>query len=181
MDTGNGDGRLALTTLPDTRRRVYTRDMLKLLTATGVAFLITMSMASAQPSGGKMDQKAGGAAEEAVRSAELARFAAMTSGTSDDLGRLLGDDLIYTHSNALVDTKTSYLESMTGGSLTYHSIEPSDMKVRVYGTTAIITASATMKVTSKGVPATNHLRYTDVWVLRDGRWQMVGWQSTRKP
>ncbi len=156
--------------------------MLKLLTATGVALFLTASVAAAQPAGVTMSKATGtAAAEEAVRSAELARFTAMTTGKSEDLARLLGEDLIYTHSNALVDTKASYLQSMTGGSLTYHSIEPSDMKVRVYGTTAIITAAATMKVTSKGVPATNHLRYTDVWVLRDGRWQMVGWQSTKQP
>ena len=154
--------------------------MLKLLMATGVAFLVTMSMASAQPAGSKIVQESG-PAEEAVRAAEVARFKAMAANDFVSLDKLLGDDLIYTHSNALVDTKASYVESMTSGALKYHTIDSSDMKVRVYGTTAIITASATMAVTSKGVAATNHLRYTDVWVLRDGRWQMVGWQSTKKP
>jgi hypothetical protein len=156
--------------------------MHKLLAATGVALFLTASVAMAQPAGVAMTKGSGtAAAEEAVRSAEQARFTAMTTGKYDDLGRLLGDDLIYTHSNALVDTKASYIESMTSGALTYHKIDATDMKVRVYGTTAIITASATMAVTSKGQAATNHLRYTDVWVLRDGRWQMIGWQSTKLP
>jgi len=95
------------------------------------------------------------------------------------LDKLLGDDLIYTHSNALVDTKASYVESMTSGALKYESIEPADLKVRVYGTTAVITASAAITSVSKGQTQNNKLRYTDVWVLRDGRWQMVGWQSTK--
>jgi ketosteroid isomerase-like protein len=155
--------------------------MLKLLAATGVALLMTGSMTLAQPGGLRVANQGTSAAEEAVRGAELARFKAMMANDFASLGKLLGDDLIYTHSNALVDTKASYVESMTSGSLKYHTIESSDMKVRVYGTTAIITAAATMAVTSKGQDATNHLRYTDVWVLRDGRWQMVGWQSTKMP
>ena len=160
--------------------------MHRLLTATGVALVLTASVAHAQPAkvaqptGVKVTNDAGtSAAEAAVRAAELARFKAMTAGDYAELGRLLGDDLIYTHSNALVDTKASYVESMTSGNLKYQSIEPRDMKVRVYGTTAIITAGAAITSISKGQTQNNQLRYTDVWVLRDGRWQMVGWQSTK--
>ena len=161
--------------------------MHKLLTATGVALFLTASVAGAQPAGAtrptgvKVTNDAGTntAAEAAVRAAELARFKAMTAGDYTELGRLLGDDLIYTHSNALVDTKASYVESMTSGALKYQSIEPRDIKVRVYGTTAIITAAAAITSVSKGQTQNNQLRYTDVWVLRDGRWQMVGWQSTK--
>jgi ketosteroid isomerase-like protein len=160
--------------------------MHRLLTATGVALFLTASVASAQPAGAarptgvKVINDAGtSAAEAAVRSAELARFKAMTAGDYAELGRLLGDDLIYTHSNALVDTKASYVESMTSGNLKYQSIEPRDLEVRVYGDTAVITAAAAITSVSKGQTQNNQLRYTDVWVLRDGRWQMVGWQSTK--
>ena len=119
------------------------------------------------------------AAEAAVRAAELARFKAMTDGDFASLGKLLGDELIYTHSNALVDTKASYIESMTSGALKYQSVEPREMKIRVYGTTAVIIAAAAVTSVSKGQTANNQLRYTDVWVLRDGRWQMVAWESTK--
>jgi ketosteroid isomerase-like protein len=154
--------------------------MHKLLAATGIALFLTTSVARAQLTGVTMTKDASAStAEAAVRAAELARFKAMTAGDYAELGRLLGDDLIYTHSNALVDTKASYVESMTSGALKYESIEPADMKVRVYGTTAVITASAAITSVSKGQTQNNKLRYTDVWVLRDGRWQMVGWQSTK--
>jgi ketosteroid isomerase-like protein len=156
--------------------------MLKLLATTGVALVLMTSMATAQSSSPKGGQPTGGAAaEEAVRAAELARFKAQTTGDLTALDALLGDDLVYTHSNALVDSKASYVESMRSGALKYQTIEPRDMKVRVYGTTAVITAAARITAISKGQPVDNQLRYTDVWVLRDGRWQMVGWQSTRLP
>lgn len=116
---------------------------------------------------------------EAVKQAELARFKAMTTNDLPALEASLGDDLIYTHSNAAVDTKASYVGSIRSGALKYVSVEPSEMKVRVYGTTAVITAMAKVTSISNGQTLNNQLRYTDVWVLRDGRWQMVGWQSTR--
>ena len=120
-------------------------------------------------------------ATEAVKTAELARFKAMTTNDLPALEKALGDDLIYTHSNAAVDTKASYVGSIRSGALKYVSVEPSEMKVRVYGTTAVITAMAKVTSISNGQTMNNQLRYTDVWVLRDGRWQMVGWQSTRMP
>jgi len=120
-------------------------------------------------------------AAEAVKQAELARFRAMTTNDLPALEASLGDDLIYTHSSASVDTKASYVGSIRSGALKYVSVEPSEMKVRVYGTTAVITAMAKVTSISNGQTMNNQLRYTDIWVLRDGRWQMVGWQSTRMP
>ena len=119
------------------------------------------------------------AAEAAVRAAELARFKAQTTGDLKALDALLGDELVYTHSSAAVDSKASYIESMRSGALKYQTIEPREIHVRVFGNTAVITAAAHITAISKGQPVDNQLRYMDVWVLRDGRWQMVGWQSTR--
>ena len=156
--------------------------MHRLLAATGVALFLMASVAGAQPTGVTMTKNAGApAAEEAVRAAELARFKAQTSGDLKALDALLGDDLIYTHSSAAVDSKASYVESMRSGALKYQTIEPRDLQVRVFGTTAVITGAAHITAVSKGLPVDNQLRYTDVWVLRDGRWQMVSWQSTRLP
>lgn len=156
--------------------------MVKTLAATGVALLMAVSMTQAQPAASKGAQAgSSSAAVDAVTAAELARFKAQTSGDLKALDALLGDDLIYTHSNAQVDSKATYVGSMRSGALTYKTIEPRDMKVRVFGNTAIITAAAHITAVSNGQPVDNQLRYTDVWVLRDGRWQMVSWQSTRLP
>lgn len=120
-------------------------------------------------------------AADAVKAAELARFKAMTTGDFAALAKALGDDLVYTHSSAAVDTKASFLEALTSGRTKYQSIEPREMTVRVYGNTAIINAAAHFLVNANGQQLDNQLRFTDVWVLRDGRWQMVAWQSTKLP
>lgn len=155
--------------------------MLKMLAATGVALSMAVSMTYAQPSAPNPRAGEASAAVDAVTAAELARFKAQIAGDAKALDALLGDDLVYTHSNAMVDTKASYVESMRSGALKYQTIEPREMKVRVFGTTAVITAAAHITAVSNGQPVDNQLRYTDVWVLRDGRWQMVSWQSTRLP
>jgi ketosteroid isomerase-like protein len=156
--------------------------MFKLLTATGVALLVAMATANAQPSAPKdMRLTDNAAPAEAVKAAEMARFAAQTTNDFKALDALLGDDLVYTHSSAAVDGKASYIESMRSGAVKYESIEPRDLKIRVYGTTAVITGEGRFKVTARGQALDNQLRFTDVWVLRDGRWQMVSWQSTRLP
>jgi ketosteroid isomerase-like protein len=70
---------------------------------------------------------------------------------------------------------------MRSGTVKYESIEPRDVQVRVYGNTAVITGAGRFRVTARGEKLDNQLRYTNVWVLRDGRWQMVSWQSTKIP
>jgi hypothetical protein len=48
-------------------------------------------------------------ADEALK-AEDARYAAQASSDFDAMGRLYGDDLVYVHSSAVIDSKASYVE-----------------------------------------------------------------------
>jgi hypothetical protein len=120
-----------------------------------------------------------GSREREVESAENRRFEAMLRSDVEALGRLLADDLIYTHSNGIVDTKARYLESLKSGDLKYISIEREDVKLRVYGNTAVITGRGLFKARSRGQELNSRLRFTDVWVRNRGAWRMVAWQSTR--
>lgn len=156
--------------------------MRTLIVATAVACGVSMAMASGQPArSGPMKTVPDSATEAAVRAAEDARFKAQTTNDFDALARLLADDVTYTHSSAAVDTKATYIESMRSGRVKYESIEPRDVTVRMYGTTAVITGAGRFRVTANGAKLDNQLRYTDIWVLREGRWQMVAWQSTKLP
>ena len=55
----------------------------------------------------------------------------------------------------------------------------SDLKVHVYGDTAVVTGLNTMKATFKGADVSGAYRFTDVFVKRDGRWQAVATQGTK--
>jgi ketosteroid isomerase-like protein len=54
-----------------------------------------------------------------------------------------------------------------------------DMQVSTYGSTAVVTGVENLKGTYKGRSGEMALRFTNVLVWRDGRWQLVSHQSTR--
>lgn len=53
-----------------------------------------------------------------------------------------------------------------------------DVTVRLFGETAVVTGRTIAVGTYKGARATARLRFTDVFVKRDGRWQAVASQGT---
>ncbi len=116
--------------------------------------------------------------KDAVIAAEKARFAAQVAQNYATLDQLLGDELFYQHSNGDVDNKTTLIQSIRDGKRRYESITLDSSAVRIYGNTAIINGicSYTQQF-ANGDPNNRKLRYTDVWVKRGRRWQLVSWQA----
>jgi 3-keto-disaccharide hydrolase/uncharacterized protein DUF4440 len=122
------------------------------------------------------------AASSAVGRLDEERTDAMVKGDLATLERLLGDDLSYVHSSTKVDTKASFIENLRSGASKYKGFEREESSTRLFGDSAVNTGVATVSVENQGqAPATFKIRYTDVWVNRGGKWQMVAWQSTRVP
>jgi len=119
------------------------------------------------------------APEQAVRQVEDRRIKAMIDDDFATLETVLADDLTYGHSSGVVDTKASYLETLRSGKTKYLTFDRAPSVVRVYGDTAIITGTATLSLRGQAAPFT--LRYTLAYVMREGQWRMVAWQSTRLP
>ena len=124
-----------------------------------------------------------GKADQAVLQAEKDRFAAMIKGDRPALEKLLADDLTYTHSSALFESKEQFIKSVTSGNIDYVSIEPSepDWKVRVNGNTAIVNGVAAVNVIDTGKDLKIKIRYTTIHTNRGGTWQLQAWQATRFP
>ncbi len=119
--------------------------------------------------------------ERGVIDLDRKRMRAMAAKDVETLENLLADDLVYTHSSARLDTKKSLIRAMVSGATVYTSIEPSGVKAQDLGDTVVLTGIAQIKVASNGTPNAFGVRFTDVYTRRDGRWQMVTWQSTRLP
>jgi ketosteroid isomerase-like protein len=130
-------------------------------------------------------QKKGGRANAvpAIEKAEQDWSSAVRRGDAAAMGKILADDLVYTHSTGIVDTKDSYIKSITSGSQKYAGIEYSDTKIRVYGRAALVTAVVRMTGTTNGVPFDNKLRMSHVWVrgAKGSDWLLVSHQTTRLP
>lgn len=118
---------------------------------------------------------------QAIIELDKKRMQAMAAKDFATLDAVLGDDLIYTHSSARMDTKQSIIANMQSGSTVYKSVEPSDVKAQDLGDTVVLTGIAKIKVESNGKPNAFGVRFTDVYAKRNGRWQMVAWQSTKLP
>ena len=119
--------------------------------------------------------------ERAIIDLDRKRMRAMAAKDVETLEDLLADDLIYTHSSARLDTKRSLIQAMVSGATVYTGVEPSDVKAQDLGDTVVLTGIAQIKVVSNGTPNAFGVRFTDVYAKRDGRWQVVTWQSTRLP
>ena len=117
-----------------------------------------------------------------LKEAELARFKTMIAQDEAGLNAVLHNELTYNHSNAATDTKETYIKSIVSKKTVYAGIESEELIPRLYGKMGIITGIALVKnLTKEGTFTYNHLRYTDVWIFQDKRWQMVSWQSTKLP
>jgi len=116
-----------------------------------------------------------------VLAADDARYAAMIAQDFDALGRLLADDLLYTHSTAVTDTKAQYLAALRGGKYRYKAARREGTTVRIHGTTAIVNGRSLIDVDVEGVPKSLANVFINVWVRTPGGWQMTGWQSTTVP
>ena len=118
---------------------------------------------------------------DAVKAAEKAWASATVAGDEATLKKILADDMTYTHSTGDTDSKTVFIDNLKGARK-YHKINHESMDVRLYGNTAVLTATAQIETSQKGGsvnPA--HLRFIHVWVLQNGRWQMAAHQSLRLP
>jgi hypothetical protein len=114
--------------------------------------------------------------------AERARFVAMSRADITALDTLLADDLLYTHTSGLVETKEEFLTSLRTRRLFYDFIAPDDLQVRRPAPdVAVITGRARMWVTLADTRQEFDIRFTDVLIRRNGRWQTMSWQSTRLP
>jgi uncharacterized protein (TIGR02246 family) len=118
-------------------------------------------------------------AETELAGIERQRFAAMLAADVAALDRILAPDLTYTHSSSKLETKQEFIEAIKTGASKYKVIEPEDIRVRVYGSTAVLTGRCRFEVTSGGQELKPRVRFTDVYVKSDGAWRMVAWQSTR--
>lgn len=92
--------------------------------------------------------------------------------------RTLAEDYVAITPLGQVTTKQDTVSARKSGQLRYDDINVSDMVVRVYGDTAVVTARADVKGRQLGEDFSGPYRYTRVWVRKTGHWQAVSYQAT---
>lgn len=92
--------------------------------------------------------------------------------------RTLAEDYVAITPLGTVTTKQDTVSARKSGQLRYEAINVTDMVVRLYGDTAVVTARADVKGHQLGEDFSGPYRYTRVWVRRSGHWQAVSYQAT---
>ena len=109
------------------------------------------------------------------------RYQAMQNPDAKVLDQIFADEFVYQTLQGVTHSKSSYMAAIMSGDVKIDSFKRENSRVRFYGDTATVMATTHLDVAFKGEPRKVSLFYLNVWVKRDGRWQLVARQSTALP
>ena len=116
--------------------------------------------------------------EQEIRTLEDERNRAILKGDAAALERMTADDYTFITLRGELRTKSEIVKGFQSGSFKYDSRTISDLNVRVYGDTAIVTGRSTQKGSENGKDYSGDYRFTRVYVKQKGRWITVALQTT---
>ena len=125
------------------------------------------------------EKKSPNSVEEAVLKLELQWEDALTKSDVGALEKLYDETLIYTHSNGKVDTKSTYISAIKSGATKYEAMKRDDIKVTVYGQTAVVSCHWDVHILAQGNKIDMNTRYLHVYIQQKDGWKLVAHQSTR--
>ena len=151
------------------------------LALVAVFALIGWQSAQAAEKGSK--SAAGGGDEATIMKLTEKIREASLKGDVATFQELYADDFLSISAiTGATSTKADAINNFKTGKLKYESITTSDTQVHFYGsTTALVTAKAEVKGTLGGQDLSGTYRSARLWVKRNGKWQVVFFQSTKVP
>jgi Domain of unknown function (DUF4440) len=117
--------------------------------------------------------------EEIIRQLHLEGVHAQLTNNIATLDRLWSDDHTFTNPLGVVQTKAERLAEIKSGARKLESFNIDDIQVRVYDNTAVVTGRGTLKGQLRGNDLSIQARGIDVYVKKEGAWQLVAAQATR--
>lgn len=102
---------------------------------------------------------------------------AHVQGDAATLDKLWDKDLVVTVPDMPVMNKEESLASWKNGRR-FHSYKTSDIRVRVYGNSAVVTGQLERRRTNDVNEFEDDWRFTKVYVKRGGKWSVVAWHGS---
>ena len=117
----------------------------------------------------------GDAAEQEIRRLNAQEVEALLGNDVATLKRLWSDDFVVTNPFNKFLEKQQVVTMTESGVLAFTSYDRKLEYVRIHGDTAVVAGGETVVWGGKLPTAgqTSHLRFTAIWMKRDGRWQEV--------
>ncbi len=121
-------------------------------------------------------------ADAEILEREQQRVNYLTSGNIEQLAAMLSPTLTYTHSSSAMDTRDKFLETLRSGQVAYKRLAHRDLQVRFpTPDVAVVTGLSDILVAISGKDTEVPVRFTIIYVKRQGAWLMELWHSTRRP
>jgi ketosteroid isomerase-like protein len=136
-----------------------------------ILLLTAAPIALAQEQSARRDQRR--SVEQVIRKLDHERIQAQIGADAVALDRIYANDFIGIGPSGTVRTKPQVISDFTSGGLKFQSITTDDVRVRVYGNTAVETGRSIMSGQDKGKTVPRDNRFTRVWVKQHGRWRLV--------
>lgn len=126
-----------------------------------------------------IDVKAQSKADQ-LRAIERQRLRALVDADIPTASRLHADDFELIDPRGGTHSKEQYLRSIASGDLNYLEWEPGEIRVRLYGKSAVIRYQARLRISVKGSPGREvRFWHTDLYEKRKGQWQIVWSHATQ--
>jgi len=117
-------------------------------------------------------------AEDEIKKLEELRNQAILHGDVAALDRMTSDDYTFVTLRGEMRTKQEILKGFASGSFHYESRQVFDLKVRVYGNTAVVTGRSVQRGMENGKDYSGDYWFTRVYVKRNDNWLTVALQTT---
>lgn len=106
------------------------------------------------------------------------RLRAMKAADQAALERLMSEDIVYTHSSGRLDSKQSFIASVTSGATKYLRVDRKEAAATLRDGFAVLTGRVEIDVETGGRKLNLNLRFCNVWERTAKGWQQIAWQST---
>ena len=129
-------------------------------------------------SGAFAQSKSAGGDEAALKAIEEKWDVANMKGDTATLTAIFADTFISTSAEGKTRTKAEVLAQVKSGDIKYETSKVDDMKVYLYGDTAVVNGRWKAKFVEKGKPVDTSERFTDTYVRQNGQWKCVASQGS---
>jgi uncharacterized protein (TIGR02246 family) len=135
--------------------------------------LVAFSVSQTPPGSGAKDSD-----QKALERLEAEWNAAHVRGDATALERIFAEDLVVVVPGMRVMTKADSLGMFTSGRMKFERYETSEIRIRTYEDTAIVTGRLRRARVITGARAEDDWRFTKVYLHRGGRWQVVSFHAS---
>jgi hypothetical protein len=116
-------------------------------------------------------------AEASLLDSEDRLFAADVNHDVGAIERGFADEAIFVHAGGMIQTKAEYLQAAARATNSVKSVEATNRVVRIFGKVGIVRGTKTIAVGDMHLSGS----YLTIYIMRDGRWQMLDQQSSPAP